>query len=436
MGRRVSGRGLIWAVAAIPAVLGLAGLGASDWISAGTLLNYLGRLTGIAGLTLLLLAAALSARVPGFDRHFGGLTKLWHTHHLLGAWAMILLMLHPLLLGLAASDVSLSAAVATLFPPLSAVGVWLGWAALMVLMIFLAPSFSFFGKPEYGRWKLLHRLSGPAVILALAHTFLFGRTLPGRSDLIIWSLLALAAVGAVAWRFVFSRRIGRLPYTVGEVICIANNLVELVLKPRKRHLKFHAGQFVYLAPYDQSLEAGYGEEHPYTISSSPHDPNLRIAIKDLGDASRAIQSIEPGSKVTIEGPYGAFFRESGIDQAQLWIAGGIGITPFLGRARFLDHRGEPVDVVLIYCVQDEARARFLEELQALEESLPGLKVVCHYFYRQGPLDLDFIAAHCPDFAHRTAYICGPLPLNHLATRLLRAAGVSQKTIHTEEFELL
>ena len=50
-----------------------------------------------------------------------------------------------------------------------------------------------------------------------------------------------------------------------------------------------------MAPFDRSLSAGYGEEHPYTLSSSPDEDRLRIAIKDLGDASRAIQTIRPAA---------------------------------------------------------------------------------------------------------------------------------------------
>jgi hypothetical protein len=102
--RARTARLLVWLLALVPVMLLLPGFGASDFASPAALLNALGRLTGVAGLALLLLAAALSARVPGFDQPFGGLTRLWHTHHLLGASSLILLLLHPILLAMAASD--------------------------------------------------------------------------------------------------------------------------------------------------------------------------------------------------------------------------------------------------------------------------------------------------------------------------------------------
>ncbi|MEM7055134.1 MAG: ferric reductase-like transmembrane domain-containing protein [Pseudomonadota bacterium] len=412
-----SGQGWMLALILLVVALSLFGAVRIDWTDASAILNYFGRLTGIVGLALLLLAAALITRVPGFDRHFGGLTKLWNTHHLLGAGSLLLLMAHPLLLALAATDVSMSAAIALLFPEFSNWQIWSGWLALILMMIFLAPSFSFFGRPEYQRWKYVHRLAGPAVILALVHAFQYGRTMPAHAERWLWLLLAVLAVGAVLWRFVFSRRITRHKYQVEQVVAVANNLVELVLKPQHHHLKYQAGQFVYLTPYDKTLSAGYGEEHPYTVSSSPDEPVLRIAIKDLGDASRAIQTIQPGSLVTIEGPYGDFFPVNG-NPKQLWIAGGIGITPFLGRARHLLRSSKPVDVCLIYCVQDEARTRFLDELEDIAKQLEGFQVSIHYFYRMGPLDRDFLHQHCSDITDRDVFICGPQPLNHLARRLI------------------
>ena len=399
-------------------------------------LDFAGRACAIVGLVLLLLAAALSARIPRFDRHFGGLTRLWRSHHLLGAGSLLLLMAHPVLLALAASGGDPGAAVAWLFPPPSNLALWAGWLALTLMMLFLAPSFRFFGRPDYRRWKILHRLSGPAVLLALVHSSQYGRTLSAPMQTVLWVVLGLLAVAALVWHFGLSRRFGRRRYEVARVIMIANNLVELVLKPiGRRRLEYRAGQFVYLTPYDESLAAGHGEEHPYTLSSSPLERNLRIAIKDLGDASRAIQTIRPGSRVTVEGPYGDFFPEDAPDR-QLWIAGGIGITPFLGRARHLARLQHPVDIHLIYCVQDEARARFVDELRQIEHEVPGFSLTLHFFYKQGPLSTGFLLEHCPDLADRAAFICGPPALNRLARRLLTGAGIARTNLHAEEFELI
>jgi len=427
----------VWTIALIPTAIFLAGVDAQDVASAAAVFNLLGRLTGVIGLALLLLAAALSARVPGFDQPFGGLTKLWHTHHLLGAGSLMLLLVHPIFLAIGNASNGTSIAILTLFPPLSDWATWSGWLALVLMMVFLAPSFSFFGRPRYEQWKRIHALAGPAVILALIHTSQFSRSMPGHLDILIWSLLAVLAVSAVAWRFVFSRRAARLKHTVKAVTPVANNVVELTLQPEGSRLKYAAGNFVYLTPFDKQLKAGRGEEHPYTLSSSPLEPDLRIAIKDLGDASRAIQSIRPGTRVTVEGPYGRFFIDGDqVSSPELWVAGGIGITPFLARMRHLKSLGKPADIHLIFAVQDEARALYAQELKQLASEIPGFVLTLHQFYQQGPVSEEFLRSHCPDYARRHAYICGPLPLNKLVQSHLRNAGVPIDRIHTEEFELL
>lgn len=430
----------LWLLAALPIAVAVLHLRDADAAGPGAVLNTLGRLTGIGGLAFLLVSAVLSCRVPGFDRPFGGLTKLWQTHHVLGGVAFLMLLAHPVLLALGAAEASTLAAARMLVPEQIDFGTAWGWLALLVMMVFLAPSFAFFGEPEYQRWRNVHRLAAAAVVAALAHSAYFARTISEPLNTALWALLAGTAVAALAYRLVFSRRVGRLTYTVTDVVRPANNIVELTLEPRNATLSYLPGQFIYLAPYDRSLSAGYAEEHPYTLSSAPAESRLRTAIKDLGDASRAIQGISVGSEVRVEGPYGDFFPRGDSRDAELWIAGGIGITPYLSRARhFATAAGRAAglpDAHLVYCVQDEARAHFLEELEALADQLPGFRVSMHYFYREGPLGREFLERHCPDFAERSAYVCGPVPLIKLAIHVLTDAGVPRKKVHSEEFTLL
>lgn len=428
-------RSLVWSLAILPGLLPFAFFTSANFSSPGSWLNTLGQLTGIWGLSFLLVSALLCCRVPGFDRPFGGLTKLWHLHHRLGALAFLLLLAHPVLLALAAAEVSLAAAVATLFSNKTAV-VW-GWVALLALMAFMAPTFDFFGKPEYQHWKWLHRLSGITVVFALIHTFMLARALPDAWSILVWGLLALLALAAISYRWLFSRWHGHKNYRVSHVEYPANNVVELSLEAVGHLLNYEPGQFVYLTAYDTALASGRGEEHPYTLSSAPSEPVLRIAIKALGDASHAIQTISLNSEVKVEGPYGRFFPSPGTpSEPELWIAGGIGISPFIGRLRHCAQTGEALNAHLIYCVQDEARLLYGEELASLMAFLPGCQLHVHFFYKEGPLNPEFIEAHCPDFGQRTAHLCGPMPLINVAQAVLIHSGVAPRRIVSEEFVLL
>jgi len=425
----------LWLLALVPTLIGLWFLPSGAFASASSTLNALGRLAGIAGLGLFLMAAITCVRIIGFDRWFGGLTNLWKTHHLLGAWSFLLLLAHPLLLALANVDISLNGAVAVILPTKGGAAIWAGWGSLILMMIFLAPSFAFFGKPDYQKWKKIHALSGLAAVLAVVHTLWLARTIPEPWDGLIWLSLITAAIASLAYSLLFDRRASQFDYVVSAVHHPANNVVELSLSPTGRALNYDPGQFVYLTHFDRNLAAGYGEEHPYTLSSSPDEKVLRITIKDLGDASRAIQHIKADTSVRVCGPYGAFFPRSDQDK-ELWIAGGIGITPFLGRARHLAAKGNKVDMHLIYCVQDEARSLFADELQQLADAIPGFVLSLHYYYQHGPLDADFLRYHCPDIGGRQVYICGPKPLITLARNLSLGSGVPHNKLHSEEFDLL
>lgn len=393
-------------------------------------LTWVGRVTGILGLALMLLAAAVSLRLPGFDRPFGGLVRLWRLHHWMGFGAFILVMVHVLALALAAVPASLDAAVATLFPPVSHGAVWLGWLAWLAMVIFLAPTFDFFGQPHYQRWKRLHLVSAAALLLGLGHVLLLaGETWP-------WWLLGIAGVGAIVWRKLLSPRFSRLPYRVVAVEPLARGVVELMLEPEGRRMAHETGQFVYLSPLDESLSAGRGEEHPYTIASSPHDARLRIGIKDLGDASHALQSVAPGSRVLIEGPYGDFFQRHFPSRKPLWFGGGIGITPFVGAAREMAELGQGDDVQLLYLSNSPDRAYYQDELKEIAERVEEFTYTSHYYRDQGPLTEAFLRHHCPDYVEREIYICGPPGMNAHLQRLLTDQGVPASRIHSEVFDFL
>ena len=393
-------------------------------------LTWVGKVSGILGLAMMLLAGAVSCRVPGFDRPFGGLARLWHLHHWLGFAAFILVMLHALALGLAAVPASLDAAVATLFPPLSHGALWLGWLAWAAMVVFLAPTFDFFGKPHYQRWKRLHLVSAAALLLGLGHALLLaGEAWP-------WWLLGIAGLGAIAWRkgVAPSRR---HPYRVEEVVPLARGVVELVLRPEGSGIRHEAGQFVYLSPLDERLADGRGEEHPYTIASSPADAHLRIGIKDLGDASHALQTVTPETRVLIEGPYGEFFGRRFPERDMLWLGGGIGITPFVGGARDLASGAATEGrVQLIYLAQDEARAYYRQELEEIAGRVEGFTFTQHFSREQGRMTEAFLREHCPDFTERETYLCGPPAMNAHLQRLLAEQGVPVSRIHSEVFDFL
>lgn len=414
----------------VPLAVALPRLG---WPGAGgaiAWLDWFGRTAGILGFAMMLLAAAVSLRVPGFDRPFGGLTRLWRVHHWLGFWAFILVMLHALALGFAGIPLSLNAAVLTLFPPAGEWVIWLGWLAWLAMVIFLAPTFGFFGRLEYQRWKRLHLVSAAALVLGLGHA------LPLAGERWPWWLLGIVGLGAIAWRKgVAPQR--RQPYRIEQVVPLARGVVELKLRPEGEGISHGVGQFIYLTPLDETLAAGRGEEHPYTIASAPSDECLRIGIKELGDASHALQTVTPGTRVLVEGPYGDFFGRRFPQRDMLWVGGGIGITPFVGAARNLTPDG-PAEcrIQLLYLAKDCSRAYYMDELGQIAEANDAFTFTLHCYRDHGFLDEAFLREHCPDFTEREIYLCGPPGMNAHVRQLLIGQGIPASRIHSEVFDFL
>jgi predicted ferric reductase len=148
--------------------------------------------------------------------------------------------------------------------------------------------------------------------------------------------------------------------------------------------------------------------------------------------TRALRRLEVGAVAVVEGPYGSFSHQNVARARQVWIAGGIGVTPFLSMARGLgDHDRLAVD--FYYCVEREQEAHFFDELRAIAARRPGFRVAVVPRDRHGFLSVERLAAENPDLRAADVLICGPPAMIESLRAQLSAAGVPAEQIHAEEF---
>jgi predicted ferric reductase len=167
---------------------------------------------------------------------------------------------------------------------------------------------------------------GAGVMIGLVHLILLGIDEP------VEPLLTAAAI-LLGWRAVKEDwGLGALPFVVSSVEPVAEGVVEITLKPLADAISTKPGQFVVVAFYSGSRYRGCREFHPFTVSASDARGNLRIAVKALGDCTRRIQKIETGVAARVQGPFGALHSNQSTTP-ELWVAGGIGVTPFLALLR-------------------------------------------------------------------------------------------------------
>jgi predicted ferric reductase len=381
----------------------------------------LGIIAGWSGCGLLLASLLLMLREPRLAECLGGLERMYRWHHWAGMAAYLLLLAHPLLLAADALPERAQQAWQTLSPVDQGWPVWLGWLSLLLLMGGLATTFD--RRIAYRTWRWLHMGLGLAVLIGLWHLLMLGIAQP------TWLFLLLTTI-FLGWRSLRADfGIGAHPYVVRSARAVADNLVEISLQPLAEPFSARPGQFVLVAFFNGPGFHGCGEYHPFTISAAGPDGDLRLGVKALGDCTRRIQSITPGVMARVQGGFGCFLAEQST-APQLWIAGGIGITPFLARLR-----AAPLSLPtqLFYFYRSDADAAFLQELQRLAAKDPQFSL--HPVVTGSALpDLDIIAPPGSDLARHECYLCGPPGLVTSLRKWLKARGITPRHIHFENFE--
>ena len=389
-------------------------------------LRSLALLAGLCAYATFATNLLLGARVPWIERLFRSLDRLYRFHRRLGVVVGALLAVHVVLM-LGAQLATPRAGVMTLVAQRSvAVGVvaLAGFAGIVAL--------SLFGRMRHETFQRLHRLIGLVFAVAAVHVI----AVPGaaaETPALHAYLLALTALGVGAWayRSVFGNRfVRRHAYRVARVNPVHDGVNELVLAPVDDSLRFDPGQFVFIAVDDDAVTR---EAHPFSITSGPSDSELRLVVKAIGDFTSGLPHVAPGAPVVVEGPYGGFWHEGEAIREQVWIAGGIGVTPFLAMARSLDLSKHEID--FYYCAEDTATMVFLDELLDLDDEHPGLRLITVPFDAEGFLTADRVAATSGDLSSRHVFLCGPPPMLDALVPQLTAAGVSPDRLHYEEFRL-
>ena len=411
---------------ALAAVLAMSVLEARpwSWVNGAAALRGLGVLAGDVGLALLAFTLVLGLRWSWLERVLGGLDELHRVHHVLGVSAFVLILAHPLLLAGSALTYSVEAAVALLVSPAGGIPLLLGWLGIALLVLVVLPSF--LRAVPHRLWHGLHLLGWPAFLIGLLHGIYF-RGGPGVLD----GMLAALVAGAVVVRLALLRTRSRLDYVVERVRPLRSDTVELELAPLGPRLRFQPGQFVYVRFYDPRVRWQCTEYHPFTLCSGTTEPRLRLAIKALGDCTRKLVHLTPGARAHVRGPFGRLLAHPCGTSRQVWLAGGMGVTPFLGAVHSLASAGPQIDIY--YCANRDEDACYLGELTEHARRTGRVRVLPQIACRQGFLSADRIARTSGDLRAAEFYVAGPPAFIQVMRRDLLAHGVARGRIHDERF---
>ena len=387
--------------------------------------QYAGEIIGSVNIVLMSFALFLSTRPKWAEPYFGGLDKMYITHRQIATTAFLLIFIHVLTVPISVTGWKLGNYLAVI----AFTGI------VSIVLVSLAPRITFLNKltgGTYEGWKRLKRFIGIFFILAFIHSLTIGN--PLHAFIAINWVQLFFILGTVSYLYteIFGRFFKKyLPYTVEAVRHPNASTTEVTLRAQKTRIKKQrAGQFLFVRfPRDKGLN----ESHPFTISSAPREDVLRVTIKASGDFTRYLfQHLQAGMEAVVEGAYGMFDYKTG-GQQQIWIAGGIGLTPFLSFVRDMDGTLTQ-NIDFYYTVRHAEEALFVEELQAAAEKDPHLKLHVRYSAADGSLRVEEIVRNINDeLKQYHVYLCGPLPMIQAFERDFLGRGLLKENIHYEEF---
>ncbi len=391
---------------------------------------------GYSGLAMMGLQFGLTGRFRYVTNPWGE-DVIYHFHRQISLVAVALVVLHPIILFMLRPG---RLAMLNFFQ--TTWRVRFGTGSLYLLIILVAMSlWRTRLRIRYEAWHLSHiALAVAAIATGLLHMVGFGRYLVDPRKRALWIGLVIFWIGLLLYvRIVKPLFMLRRPYLVAEVRRERGDTSTLVMQPDGHSgLRFSPGQFAWLTVWGSPFKI---TGHPFSFSSSAAtaDGHVEMSIRNLGDFTSAVSEVPVGTRVYLDGPYGAFtVGEPG--HTHVLIAGGIGITPMMSMMRTFADLGDRRTVILLYGNRDWESITFREELETLKARL-SLTIV-HVLQdpprgwtgERGFITAEMLARHLPlPYANHEYFICGPDVMMDAIESAVKGLGVPLSRYHSERY---
>lgn len=367
-----------------------------------------------------------ATRFSWLETVFGGLDRIYVQHKWLGISALAAVFLHdtidPEMRGLGRET-----ALADLAESLGE----FSYYGLLVLVAITLITFI-----PYHLWRWTHKLMGGFFALSAFHYFFIMKPF-ANTDPVGLYVLGFCVLGIAAYIYTLlpDRILRRAkPHTISQIEN-TGDAIAVTMTPDTRAVSYRAGQFAFISFDAPGLE----EVHPYTISKAPDaSGSLRVTIKPMGGHTKQLsRRLKTGAGAHVQGPYG-HFGNTGRKGNRIWVAGGIGITPFMALSQDLANRPENLNapVHLFYCVKNRSRAAHLDALEALSETRSDFTLHLVESGISKRLDAKMIKrAVGVDFNKARVSFCGPASMREGLKRDLASVGLASRRFAYEEFEI-
>lgn len=208
--------------------------------------------------------------------------------------------------------------------------------------------------------------------------------------------------------------------------------------------EYKASQNINVTLIDPLETDDKGNVRVFSLASAPYEQDLMIATRMRDTAfKKTIKNMAPGAEVKIYGPTGNFVSNDDTSKPIVFLAGGIGITPFYSATKQMLYDKISRPIRLFYSNKRPEDAAFLKELFQLEKDHKNFTLIgtmtemessrLSWSGETGFIDLVMINKYINDLKSSTYYIAGPPPMVTAMEGILNNAGVDKESIHHESF---
>lgn len=399
-------------------------------IKIDTLLYLFGRLSGLIGFLFLSLLIFSGETARFFDRFFG-MDKIIKFQRKFSLITAVFVLLHPIFF-MASSRIFYSYVIPNfaIFP--LAVGITSFYLFIIVMTCSLM-----YKRISHQVWQYIHILIYILFFFGLYHAINWGSSyifLPVR---IIFLVLVISIIIGIIYRTYYKiKQIYSGKFYVKEIIKETEDTFSVRVRSEKG-FDFKAGQFYFLRLNKNKLYA----RHPFSVSSAPWEKDMFFTVKLQGRFTKALLDLKKDEEIIIEGPFGIFtIDDADSDKGDfVFIAGGVGITPFMSIIEDNFKKPQPVNIILLYGSKTEKDIIFKNKLDSintdwfkkvyiLEDNENNNK------YEKGYIDMRIIEKYVPNIKNSNFYICGPeLMKKNIKKILLKKIKLGKNKIKIEDF---
>jgi ferredoxin-NADP reductase len=223
---------------------------------------------------------------------------------------------------------------------------------------------------------------------------------------------------------------------------VAEGTMAFWLDTRGTNLTFEAGQNADFFVIDPPRTDAEGNMRTFSFAASPeHKDTIMIATRMRETAFKDwLKTMPLGTTVKVVGPLGNMTLHEDVSRPAVFIAGGIGITPFRSMIEWATSTHQPHHITLFYSNRNQAGSTFLSDLDRWVTINPNFTFIPtiteadpSWTREQGKISVDLLQRHIPDLQQPIFYLAGPAGFVTAIKQQLRDSGVQKDDIRLEEF---